>query len=219
MPIIIRETRTIAGKEYPNTKVYKSDKPITKEGKIQADELDVFLKDKMSEIEKEMKKYGFIKLKNKKGVLRLWYEIGKRLDFVDDPEIVPPQDRKYIWRALYDHAGELVSEKLSVRAKERPKNNLFRYCYILAKYEWNFVNNAGNWTAWSEFLDSPVIINDKRIIDWLGSIQLLAVGSLQDWLRGLTKKIRAEFKNKDTSVFSDDELNKKLSKILKVYPD
>lgn len=214
MPVIIRETRKIAGKKYPKIKVYKSDRLVTKEGIEQAEKLDAYLQNKMEEIINCMIKKDLLKLKNKWGVLKLWYEVGKKLDFIYDPKIVPTEDRKYLWRAIYDHAGELTPGKLDVRAKERPQTSHFRYCCLLAKHDWDFVNYAGNWTAWHDFLDSPVIRNDERIIEWLGSIQLLATGSVQNWLRDLTKEIRPAFKNIDTSVIPDEELYSKLESIL-----
>ena len=99
MPVIIKEKRTIAGKEYDNMHVYKSNKPITKEGRTQAEKLDNILNIKMSKLEKKMTKNGLIKLKNRKGVVELWYNVGKGIEFVNDTEIVPREDRKYIWRA------------------------------------------------------------------------------------------------------------------------
>jgi len=220
MPVIIKEKREIAGKTYDDILVYKSDKPITTQGRKQAEELDEIIENKMRDLEKEVETKGLFKLKHSKGVLKLWYTVGKGIEFVNDTSIVPREDRKFVWRALYDHAGKLAPGKPNIRVKERPQTSHFRYCNIISKYDWNFVNNAGNWTAWVEFLDSPVIRNDERIIEWLGSIQMLATGSVQNWLRRLTREIRLTLKNKDTSVFSDQELYEMLTGILnKVYPD
>jgi len=220
IPVIIREPRKISGKTYDDILVYKSDKPITKEGRLQAESLDNIIKQKMKELEFSMNKMGYLNLKNKKGVIKLWYHVGKGINFINDTTIVPREDRKYVWRALYNHAGKLSPGIINERVMYRPMTSHFRYCNIISKYDWNFVESAGNWTAWVEFLDSPAIRDDDRVIDWLGSIQLKAQGSLQDWLRRLTKEIRTSFKNKDTSVFTDDELYNKLNTIFKnVYPD
>jgi len=219
MPVKICENRTILGKEYKNVVVYKSDRPLTKKAKEQADELDRYLSKKMKEIELEMKSKNLLTKKHKKGVIELWYEVGKRLKFIEDVSRIPRDDRKYIWRALYDHAGELIPGKINVRVKYRPENSHFKYCYMIGTNDWEFVKKAGNWTAWVEFLDSPVIREDERIIEWLGSIQKRTQISLQDWLRALTKEIRRTLKNKDTSVYSPDELNNLLNSIFhRVYP-
>jgi len=220
MPVIIRESRKIAGKVYDNIKVYKTNRPLTTEAKKQAEELDDFLSKKLSDILNDVKKKDLLKLKNKPGVLKLWYEVGKNLTFINNTSIIPPEDRKYVWRAIYDHANELKPGQLNVRAINRPENSHFAYCYNLSKYTWDFVKNAGNWTAWVEFFDSLVLREDTRIIEWLGNIQNFSTGSRQNWLRKLTRKIRREFKNKDTKVFSDSELQNKLEEFLiTVYPD
>ena len=68
--------------------------------------------------------------------------------------------------------------------------------------------------------DSTVIRNDERIIEWLGSIQMLATKPVQNWLRNLTKEIRMTLKNRDTSVFPDQELYEILKRILnKIHPN
>lgn len=214
MAVIIRENRTIAGKVVRGVKVYKSDRPVTREAREQAEKLDRFLQKKMSEIGRKMKERGLLAKKGKPGVLQLWYQVGKHLDFVMDPSIVPVEDRKYVWRALYDHAGPLHEGPIPVRVQRSPKTSHFRYCYLLAsKFDWEFVRSAGNWTAWVEFFDSPVIHQDERIIEWLGSKQKHVTGSRQDWVRELTKAIRNRLKNKDTSVFTDEELHERLEDI------
>ena len=220
MPVIIKEKREIAGKTYDDILVYKSDRPITTQGRKQAEQLDLLIEKNMRKLEKCLKEKKLLQLKNSKGVLELWYNVGKGIDFINDSSVVPREDRKFVWRALYDHAGELAPGKPNLRVNERPQTSHFRYCNIISKYDWDFINNAGNWTAWVEFLDSPVIRNDDRIIEWLGSIQILATGSVQNWLRKLTKKIRLIYKNKDTSVFSDQELYDHLNNVLnEVYPN
>lgn len=214
MPVIVRETRIIGGKETPNIKVYKTNRPLTKKLREQADDLDLFLHKTMAKIINEMKKQGLLKKKGKSGVLELWYQVGKQLDFVMDPSIVPGEDRKFVWRALYDHAGPLHNGPIPVRVERSPLTSHFRYCYLIAsQFDWEFVKSAGNWTAWVEFLDSPVIHSDKRIIEWLGSKQSDIIGTKQEWVRELAKAIRRKFDNKITSVFDDDELYQQLDEM------
>ena len=214
MAVIIREERTIDGK--PETvKVFKTKRLLTGELRRQAEKLDEFLSKKMREIEEEMKKARFLKLKGKKGhVLKLWHEVGKRLDFVMDTSIISPEDREYIWRAIYDHAGELAPGPLTERAKRDPETSHFSYCYKLSRFPWEFVEMAGDWTSWSEFFDRKETKNDPRIIEWLGKKSKESdVSGRQNWLRPLTKAIHREFEKRDTSVFSIDELYERLEKI------
>lgn len=219
MAIIIKEKRQIAGREI-EVKVYKTREAIlSKEERRQAEELDTFLHQKMKQVESTLRKEGLLDLKGRKGVLRFWFELGKRLKFVDSSPLISEADRRWLWRALYDHAPELAPGPPSVRANERPENSHFYYCYRLAtKFpDFSFVESAGDWTAWAEFLDSPSISNDQRIIEWLATKQEHAPRAKQDWLRRLTREIRHEFPNKgaktDTLVFGDKELNECLEEI------
>jgi hypothetical protein len=214
MAVIIREERTIDGKP-EMVKVFKTKRLLTGELRRQAEKLDEFLSKKMKEIEEEMKKAGLLKLRGKKGeVLKLWYEVGKRLDFVMDTSIVPAEDREYVWRAIYDHAGELAPGPLTERVKRDPETSHFSYCFKLSRFPWEFIEMAGDWTSWSEFFDRKETKNDPRIIEWLGKkAKESNVSGRQSWLRPLTKEIHREFENKDTTIFSSEELYQMVDKI------
>lgn len=214
MAVIIREERKIDGR--PETvKVFKTKRLLTGELRKQAEELDKFLSKKVKEIEEEMKKIGLLKLKGKKGdVLKLWYEVGRRLDFVMDSSIVSAEDREYVWRAIYDHAAKLAPGPLTERVKRDPETSHFSYCYKLSRFPWEFVDSAGDWTSWSEFFDRKETKNDPRIIEWLGKkARESNVSGRQNWLRPLTKAIHSEFEKRDTTVFSSGELYERLGKI------
>jgi len=217
LAVIIKEKRKIAGKDVV-VKVYKTSEAIlSKEEREQAEELDRFLRERMKEIEERLRKKGLLELRGRKGVLKLWFELGKELGFVDNNKLIREADKRWLWRALYDHAPNLAPGPPNVRANERPENSHFRYCYLLAKKfpDFKFVESAGDWTAWAEFLDSPSISEEPRIIEWLATKQRkYAPSAKQDWLRKLTRAIRNEFPYKraktDTSIFSDEDLNERL---------
>jgi hypothetical protein len=217
MAVIVRDNRLIGGKEVA-IKIYKSKHLVTQAEKAQAERLDKFLEDKMTKIAEEMKENGLLKLKGKSGVIKLWYEVGKRLSFVMDKTIVSEDDREFIWQALYDHAKELHPGKSRV---ERPESNYFHYCYLVAQFEWEFVS-LGDWTSWVEFFDSKRIREDRRIIEWLtlrsrekssGKWTQFTKGSRQDWIRKLTKPIRHRFQKRATTELSDEELFSELDEI------
>jgi hypothetical protein len=214
MAVIIRETRMIDGKA-EKVKVFKTKRLLTRELREQAERLDEFLSKKVSEIEKEMESTGFLKLKGKKGeVIKLWYEVGKRLDFVTDTSMVAAEDREFVWRAIYDYAGALAPGPLTERVRRDPETSHFSYCYKLSRFPWEFVQMAGDWTSWSEFFDRKETKNDPRIIEWLGKkAKESNVSARQNWLRPLTKAIHKEFENRDTTVFSVEELYERLDKI------
>lgn len=214
--IIVREKRKIGGKDFPSIKVYKSDSSFTllKKDRELAEKIDNIIGKNMRQIEQYLKNKGILSLKGKKGkVLKLWYELGKRLSFIDTLD-VSQEDRKWVFRALYDHAGELAPGPIRERAEKNPKRNHFFYCYNLGKYGWDVVEAAGDWSSWSEFFESDVIIEEPRIIEWLvkKSKDTKDIVSRRDWLRPLTRAIRNEFgRGCDTSVFSDEEIVEKLN--------
>lgn len=223
MAVIIREEKTIEGKTYI-VKVYKTapGKLVTDDEKKKAEQLDAVLTERMKKIEHEMKDNGLLILKGKRGkVHKLWYEVGKRLDFVTDTSIVTAEDREFVWRALYDHTAKLTPGPLSERVKRDPITSHFSYCYKLSRFPWQFVDMAGDWTSWSEFFDRKETKNDSRIIEWLGNkARKNNVSSRQNWLRPLTKAIHEEYTGYDTQTRFEtkEELFNDLDRIFsKIY--
>lgn len=220
MPVIVRETREIDGK-LQTVKIYRTDRLLTREAKEQAEKLDLLLQEKMKEIETAITKKNLLRLKGTRGVVKLWYEVGKSLSFANDPNTVLLEDQKYIWRAIYDHAGNLIPGPGRSRAEHYERNH-FRYCSLLANFDWDFVKAAGNWRSWVEFFDSEKIREDPRIIEWLQKRSSeqpnqewkeFAEGAKPSMFRRLTKAIRQDLKDKETSVFSSSELFSKLDNI------
>lgn len=213
MAVIVRESRMIGGKEYPNVKVYKSTTLVTGEARKKAEHLDQLLSRRMKRIESEMRKRGLLAKRGKPGVLRLWCEVGKMLTFVDEIEVEPAEDRKYVWRALYDHAGELRPSEPGQRASEFIRNH-FRQCYELAKISWNFVREAGTWSAWKDFFENRRVREDDRIIRWLiQKSKISPTTQRKNWLRKLTRGVNSRFLKRDTTVLTYDELMEELDEI------
>lgn len=218
MAVIIREKKIIEGKEYI-VKVYKTyaGKLLTQKEKVKAEKLDDFLSSRMKEINHEIENSGLLKSKGRKGkVLRLWYEVGKRLKFIEDTSLIRADERGFVWRAIYDHADKLAPGPLSERAKSQPERSHFSYCYKISQFPLEFVESAGNWASWSEFFDRKETKNDLRIIEWIGEkAKEHDIRGERNWLRSIAKLIHYEFDEKDTSVFSREELFKHLDDILK----
>jgi hypothetical protein len=216
LAIIIREKKEIDGKTFV-LKIYRSESGrfVTEKEKVKAEGFDRFLEQKIQNIEQEINQSGLLSLKGQKGkVHRLWYEVGKRLDFVDDNRIVNPEDKKFVWRAIYDHVKNLHDGPVPERALRNPETSHFAYCYYLSKFPWQFVEMAGDWTSWSEFFDRKETKDDPRIIELLGErANLSNISGRQDWLRPLTKAIHKAFWGKDTKIFSREELNNRIESI------
>jgi hypothetical protein len=225
MPVIIREEITIGGKKIL-ARVFKSEsqRPLTKQARLQAEELDQFIDEKMAEVENEISKMGLLELKNRPGVLKLWFEVGKRLAFVEKTTLVSTQDRQFIWRALYDHARNL-SPSLEPPTRASGPRNHFRYCCLLASKfpDYEYVEAVGDWRTWIDLFDSPTIQNDERIIDWIASKYSASNYSQPNWLRSLINAIRNEFPamavSTDTTVLKNDELRSRLDRMYtRVFP-
>jgi len=210
------------GEKCDNVEKYRSEKLIVSNDDMKrADKNDQILHDGIKKIENDMGKLGYTKLKGKKGdVLRLWYEVGVRLKPLLDSIEVSSDDRKFLFRAVYDHTVDLVPGTPKKRANETPETSHFSYCYKLATFSWDFVNQAGDWTTWSELFDSELFRTDNRLIKWLATKQNeQSRSSQQKWLRPLTIKIRNDLKDYVTTEFSDSELYERLDKIYeKLYP-
>lgn len=210
MAVIVRQTTTFDGQEHRGVKVYRSVRPVSNEMKDHAGQLDCFLAKKMREITDEMRERGLLELRGKPGVLPLWYAVGERLAFVDDLSIVPAEDRgedRYIWEALWYHARNLApGEEKKNAGTDRDH---WRMCYRLAKQgSLKWVRAVGTWRDWYEFLESPFVNADPRMLAWIGEKMKAARKRV---LRSLTRSLRNRFKNRETrGVLTDDELRDEL---------
>jgi len=217
MAVIVREERTIGGEKFANVKIYLSKKDaLTKEERERAERLDMRLREEMISIAREAKEQHLLRLKGRPGVLPLWYFVGERLAaFVDDKSIVPAEDKEYIWRAIWDHAGDLApGEKDKKSRKPGFARDHWRYCYLVYQKSGGSLKHAeraGTWRAWVEFIDRQETRNDDRILDWIESVMKRA--PVKGWLRVLTKAIHQEFGKRHTSVFEAKELKENLERV------
>jgi hypothetical protein len=216
MAILVRETRVIDGQEFKDVKVFRSDKlPISPEEERKAVELDKYLAEAFAAMVIEARETNLLQLKGRAGVLPLWYFVGQKLRFIDDPWLVNPGEKKYIWKALWYHAGELVPGE--PKSRSGTQKDHFQYCYRLAKYEKNFVANAGNWSSWQEFFDSPILSN-QVFLEWFESkVPEIQSKNLKNWLRDFIKPVRQNFQNIDMSFLTSKEIKDQLDSILVAF--
>ncbi len=169
MPVIIRESQSLDRPDVLEV-TYKTIRGVlTADGETLAKHNDDVLERNMRQVEAEMRKSGLLATKGKPGVLKLWWEVGIRLAFLDEIDVGDERDRIWLWRAVYDHAGALNPTRggrLSVRAQRRPKNSYFRYMALLGKLDWSTAEAIGDWTSWVELCDSECF-DDERFVHWL----------------------------------------------------
>jgi hypothetical protein len=208
MTVIVRREVTDATGERSVREEYKSIKNIITKSEInQAEELDKYLEGKFKTIYSDLQARGL--LENEKGDLERWYALGEHLKFADDEKIVPPEDRnqdKYIWEAFWHHAP-LGLRPGPPNSRTGTKRDHFRECYLLAQIPYDLVRSVGNWSDWVNFLESPSVMQDDRIIKWV-SKNLENV--TRNELREFTQILRNKFKRRVTEVLSDEELSNEL---------
>jgi hypothetical protein len=217
LAIIIREEKMLPNGLKTVVKSYISDiSPLPGHLRKKAEENDALIQAKVKEIEEDLDKLGLFSYKGKPGVLRLWYAFGTRLGFVDEMDL-SASAKRYVWRAIYDHSTKLYdrTEPISVRLRDLPTSNDLRYSYIIGKLDWEFVNGAGSWRTWVDLLDSIVIREDPRIIQWIKRLQ--DVTPLRTgFLRSLSKAIRNSLRDRITSELDDSDLSRILDEIYEI---
>ena len=217
MPVLIRESQSAERPDVLEVAYKTAGGVLTGEGERLAKRNDDLLERRLRAIESEMSRLGLLDLKGRRGVLRLWWEVGKRLAFIDEIDAGDERDHVWLWRAVYDHAGRLNptrNGRLSVRARRRPKNSYFRYMALLGRLDWSVAEAVGDWTSWVELCDSECF-DDERFIRWFADRararespleRLVQARNHQKIFRRLAKAIRHRFNKTDTSVFSREEL-------------
>ena len=119
-------------------------------------------------------------------------------------------------KAVYDNSSRIRPG--SGRADRLRNAHLF-YCYLIASFPWDVVQASGTWTEWVEFLDSKRIREDPRIVEWFVQRKVMAHRmnrgiSREQWFRSITRTIRNELRQIDTTVLEKNELFEKLDKLL-----
>ncbi len=201
-------------------KYYKSIGYMTYEDKEQADRLDGYLKQQVSDIESRLREQGLIQLKGQNGSIELWYNLGLQLRdlWKKTQEIfhLPDTLLTLFLKAVYDNSNEL---KPAASRAERLRNSLFYYSFLLAGFPKETVKASGNWAEWSDFFDSKRIRDDPRIICWFVQRNVINLKneknlSRHDWFKLITRQIRDLLHHIDTTVLQDNELFQQLDVLL-----
>ena len=179
-----------------------------------AEVLDKFLAQRMVAISNELKEKGL--LDKRLGNIDRWYMVGKRLaSFIDDPQIVATELKQqdyYIWIAIEQNTPKVLqpNQENKERKNTLTKRNHYRLCYLVSKFPQKTVI-LHTWREWVEILESPALIDDNRIFDWL--IKTMTKDP-ELKLRKLARGMRNKLKNLYTKVFSKGELNSLLDSII-----
>lgn len=180
--------------------------PTKEEGEV-AFKFDAVIKKRIPSIEKELIDEGLLdsEIPNQRrlprgGNIKLWFTLGKRLrEIVKDSKLVKPKEYRWALEAVKMYATPRILRK------DRGSRLHLDYCIRVSELPWDFVKKL-NWDDWVFFLDSKSLRQEPRTDKWLQS-RIEKLGKLdRSKFRELAKRLNGEFKDIDTSLYSDREL-------------
>lgn len=124
---------------------------------LAADQDDKILKEKSKEIKEFIENSSNIPNK-----LERWYELGKKLQFVDTLNLNSEEDRKQALERLFK---DLKASSPIWRASDSKAIRYPQHMYTLSKLPREIVFYAGmTWARWFDILEYKVIINNTEIL-------------------------------------------------------
>jgi hypothetical protein len=158
-----------------------------------ADKLLKFLQDEIPKIGKLLQEqYG-------DGVLYKYY-LGKRLGELIEEYEIPERERLYFWNEIKNFAAD--KERIRADGSNSKTRKFYEQCYELSKIKKTTVEKL-SWRQWQDLLDRVANREDKRIYEW---IERHEPKIKEDEWRSFEKALNQFLKEKDTSVFEDEEL-------------
>ena len=128
------------------------------------------------------------------------YFLGKRLGELLEEYEITEKERGYFWKEIKNFAPE--KERKRNEGGEANTRKFYEQCYKLSRLEQGTVEKL-TWRQWQDLLDRTTNREDERIFEWIGNRE----GRIKnDEWRSFEKALNLFLKNKDTSVFSIEEL-------------
>lgn len=161
------------------------------------------LKDEIPQIESDLEEaYG-------KSVLYKYY-LGKILGELLVKYNISPDERRKFWDEIKTFATkENRTRNEGTNAETR---SFYGQCYRLSQFDREVVEKL-SWRQWQDILDRVGNREDARLFDWIKKRDDKI--REDDW-REFEKGLHLYLKNKDTSVFSDEELFEIYDSIMKM---
>jgi len=163
--------------------------------KAAVDEIINILKNEIPIIEDDLKeKYG--------KAIQYKYYLGKVLnEFIVRFNITYSERRKF-WDEIKILASNVDSERKRNDGKTSARRTFYEQCSVLAKQPLETVMKL-SWRQWQDLLDRDINRADERIFTWIGKSNEKI--REDDW-REFEKALNLYLKDKDSSVFDDEEL-------------
>lgn len=128
------------------------------------------------------------------------YYLGKRLGELLEEYKISERDRLYFWNEIKNFASD--KERSRVEGKNSKTRKFYEQCYALSSIDLDIVKKL-SWRQWQDLLDRVANREDERLYRWIGIHEPKIKEN--EW-RSFEKALNLFLKNKDTSVFEDDEL-------------
>jgi len=184
--------------------VYNKIDPVPEE-KEKALKLHKCLETLIPKIEKKFEKEVYDKEKTRKRKSRinnrLVYKLGVGIkQAICDEYLVPEDEIEWVFIAIRE-----IYSKRNVFLQRSKRRDDFRYIFEAAKLPYKFFDKI-TWDGWRRLMDSPNVRSEKRFITWLERKYDKTKEIKRGFIRKFLKRLNALLKNKDTSVFTDEEL-------------
>lgn len=151
------------------------------------------LKTEIPQIESDLEEaYG-------KGVLYKYY-LGKFLGELLNKYDIPFSERRRFWDEIKTFATK--ENRIRDEGANSITRSFYEQCYVLSQFDIEIVEKL-SWRQWQDILDRVGNREDERIFEWIR--QKDEKIREDDW-REFEKGLHLFLKDKDTSVFSDEEL-------------
>jgi len=168
MAVIVTETVDL-GAGPQEVRVFLPKGALSRREREQAERLDAFLRLRMAEVAGEMRREGTAYAPE----VRKWHALGRRLGFVDDPELVAPDDvvEGHVWKAVRQYCpAELQPGRRGVAGgdararREGTRLDHYHYCYLLGKQEPAMLGWLNRWSDWFDLVEIAGALRDARAL-------------------------------------------------------
>lgn len=166
---------------------------LSSQEKATIDQILNALKEEIPQIESDLEEtYG-------KSVLYKYY-LGQFLGKLLEKYNISISEQRKFWDEIKNFATK------ETRTRDEGANSVtrsfYQQCYVLSQYELEVVEKL-SWRQWQGILDRVSAREDQRLFEWIRNKKDKI--REDDW-REFGKALHLYLKNKDTSVFSDEEL-------------
>ncbi|MBK5500163.1 hypothetical protein [Peribacillus sp. TH14] len=146
----------------------------------------------------------------KRNRLEYAHEYGRKLRELLEMHSV----KKYQKIIFFEQIRYFASQDENLPKDRSESRGILNYYYKLANYPLEEAKLI-NWSEWSQLFDIPALTKDERIVDWL-IFKSKEAKIPRELFRELMTGIRLFSKNKDLSVFTQEQLFNKLNQIYTV---